>query len=333
MPEISVIVPVYKVEAYLRRCVDSILAQTFTDYELWLVDDGSPDNCGKICDEYAQNDSRISVIHQKNSGPSVARNNAIDLVIRKNEVNWICFVDADDWIHPQYLESLLYVVKKNDAQIAVAKCKRVVEEEKFEKLTFKCCVMPSIKVYESFLHETVNMSPCAKLFHKNCFKSLRFPAGRFWEDLSIMHLLILNEIKIAVLDDMIYFYFSNTNGTTRKQWNISRLDELTAYEEQRAYFLKHEKYKILMNLLLRRYIQALADQYFYLRNTGKVDDKTKYLPFLSKKCRTCLREYRKYDKIPFFENKNIYEAAYPRLMLQYWRFHGVINKILNIFKG
>ena len=110
MPTISVIVPVYKVEKYIHRCVDSILSQTFTDFELILVDDGSPDNCGKICDEYAEKDIRIHVIHQENGGLSAARNAGIDWVFANSDSEWITFIDSDDWVHPEYLERLLCLV-------------------------------------------------------------------------------------------------------------------------------------------------------------------------------------------------------------------------------
>jgi glycosyltransferase involved in cell wall biosynthesis len=105
MPAISVIVPVYKVEKYIHRCVDSILGQTFTDFELILVDDGSPDSCGAICDEYAAKDSRV-VIHQENGGLSAARNAGIEWSFDHSNSGWMTFIDSDDWVHPQYLELL-----------------------------------------------------------------------------------------------------------------------------------------------------------------------------------------------------------------------------------
>ena len=114
MPKISVIVPVYNVEKYLCECIDSILTQTFTDFELILVDDGSQDNSGKICDEYANKDHRITVIHQENQGQASARNNA--LAIAKGE--WVHFVDSDDLIHPQMLE-ILYATVDETTQISM----------------------------------------------------------------------------------------------------------------------------------------------------------------------------------------------------------------------
>ena len=102
-PKISVIVPVYKVEQYLHRCIDSILSQSFTDFELLLIDDGSPDNCGKICDEYTQKDSRVRVFHKPNGGVSSARNLGLDNAKGK----WIAFIDSDDFVEKEYLEKLL----------------------------------------------------------------------------------------------------------------------------------------------------------------------------------------------------------------------------------
>ena len=107
MPTISVIVPVYKVEPYLNRCVDSILRQTYQDFELILVDDGSPDRCGEICDEYARQDSRVHVIHKENGGLSDARNAGIDWVEANSDSRWLIFADSDDWVHPELLARLL----------------------------------------------------------------------------------------------------------------------------------------------------------------------------------------------------------------------------------
>ena len=119
MPSISVIVPVYKVEPYIHRCVESIFAQTFTDFELILVDDGSPDNCGSICDDYATKDNRVTVIHQDNGGLSDARNAGIDWAFANSGSEWLTFIDSDDWVHPMYLEVLYCAVKDTGCSISV----------------------------------------------------------------------------------------------------------------------------------------------------------------------------------------------------------------------
>ncbi|MCH5296582.1 MAG: glycosyltransferase [Ruminococcus sp.] len=115
MPELSIIVPVYKVEKYLPKCIDSILAQTFTDFELILIDDGSPDRCGEICDEYASKDSRIKVIHQKNQGVSAARNVGLDIA----KGTYLGFVDPDDWIEPKMYDVLIRTAKEKKADVVV----------------------------------------------------------------------------------------------------------------------------------------------------------------------------------------------------------------------
>ena len=116
---ISVIVPVYKVEKYIHRCVDSILTQTFTDFELILVDDGSPDNCGIICDEYALKDNRIHVIHKENGGLSDARNAGIDWAFENSNSEWLTFIDSDDWVHPKYFEAMVRAAQIYRTEIAI----------------------------------------------------------------------------------------------------------------------------------------------------------------------------------------------------------------------
>lgn len=118
-PLLSIIVPVYNTEKYLNRCIDSILAQTFMDFELILVDDGSPDNCGAICDENAAKDSRVHVIHQENCGQSAARNAGIDWVFAHSDSKWISLVDSDDWVHPQMLERLYHAVLEHNVKVSI----------------------------------------------------------------------------------------------------------------------------------------------------------------------------------------------------------------------
>ena len=133
MAEISVIVPVYKVEKYIKRCIDSILIQTFQDFELILVDDGSPDKCSQICEKYAQRDERIVVLHRENGGLSAARNTGIDWTFLNSESKYITFIDSDDWIHPQYLDILYQAVINMKSPVSVVGFKRV---ENFEAVSY-----------------------------------------------------------------------------------------------------------------------------------------------------------------------------------------------------
>ena len=118
MSIISVIIPIYNNEKYIQRCLDSILKQTFFNYDLILVDDGSSDNSGSICEEYAQKDKRIQVIHQENNGLSAARNSGLEWMYANSKCEWVSFVDSDDWIHPRYLEALLHAVNSKNVKIS-----------------------------------------------------------------------------------------------------------------------------------------------------------------------------------------------------------------------
>ena len=150
MPIISVIVPVYKVEPYIHRCIDSILSQTFVDFELILIDDGSPDNCPDICDEYALKDNKIHVIHQKNSGLSVARNAGLDYVSSSSNSEWITFVDSDDWIDKHYLEYLYKAA--NESNTNISSCVyRIINDNNYNQETrttkYRCDIYTPEKYY------------------------------------------------------------------------------------------------------------------------------------------------------------------------------------------
>ena len=165
MPKISVIVPVYNVEAYLKRCVDSILAQTYTDFELILVDDGSPDNCPAMCDEYALQDRRVKVIHQQNGGLSAARNAGIDWGFQNSNSEWFSFVDSDDCVHPKYLEALL--------NAAIGSYVEFTEDVPAIEIVAE----PQIRNTEDFFIEKhVNaIIACGKLYRRKCFEEIRYP--------------------------------------------------------------------------------------------------------------------------------------------------------------
>ena len=154
MPQISVIVPVYKVEAFLHRCVDSILCQSFSDFELILVDDGSPDSCGQICEAYAAKDSRIRVIHQKNGGLSAARNTGIDWVMANSGSHWLAFVDSDDWVHPDFLQTLYTAAEQTLSKISACGFFRTEGEDFPEQnfiLVFLSLNVTCMKDFVSFM--------------------------------------------------------------------------------------------------------------------------------------------------------------------------------------
>ena len=328
MSQVTIIVPVYKTEAYLHRCVDSILAQTFTDFELLLVDDGSPDNCGRICDEYAAKDERIRVIHQKNGGLSVARNAGIDWAFENGDSEWLSFVDSDDWIHPLYLEYLIKAAKEYSVEICVSgiiKCNEPYMADKRPEYT--ASVVKSSDLYKRYAKEIMNVSACGKLFHKNCFESIRFPVGKLWEDLATTYKMLLQVPTCGVVPLQLYSYLINEEGIVRRAWRPSRLDEFDAYEEQLAYFALKPEYEEIYKTLQGTYIKAISYSYFQELESDLPDDqKEHYAKVLTLKMRAALRKYKKTSGINFKENKAVYDTAFPEWMKLYWAVRGKFDR-------
>lgn len=228
MPEISVIVPVYKVEPYLRECVDSILAQTFTDFELILIDDGSPDNCGIICDEYAERDNRIIVIHQENGGLSAARNSGLD--VAKGE--YVTFIDSDDVVSPLYLNHLYnnIIEKKCD----IVSLKQVDFNRDSLSINYKSISKAFVmtgkeSVISLYSHEgIVGISAWGKLYRSILFKSIRFPNGKIHEDQAIVPVLLYCAEKVYCSLSEFYGYRLRENSIMSSAFTIKRYDNIEA---------------------------------------------------------------------------------------------------------
>ncbi len=205
--KISVIVPVYKVEPYLRRCVDSILAQTYSNLELILVDDGSPDGCPAICDEYAKADARVRVIHKTNGGLSDARNAGIDAA----SGDWIAFIDSDDWIEAIMFEKLLSLAIEYDAQIAVGGVndeQLIGEETKIIKSTFRGQIETVSCGCEEAMCRYFSSSWSAwdKIYRSSLFDTVRFPVGEINEDEAIV-LQLLNQCQTVVYTNEVFYHY------------------------------------------------------------------------------------------------------------------------------
>lgn len=238
MAEISVIVPVYNVEKYLRRCVDSILAQSFPDFELILIDDGSPDRCGEICDDYAARDARIHVIHQQNGGLSAARNAGLDYVFAHSDSQWLTFIDSDDWIHPVYLEQLINAVNDMNCKIAVCDYYRTDATDSLPEIS---AVAPELFTPEElWLKNRITATvACCKLYEKSCFESLRFPVGKLHEDEYVTYQALFSCNNVAYIPMELYYYYSNPESITKKTWSPKRTDSLIALKNQCGFFRKN----------------------------------------------------------------------------------------------
>ena len=238
MATVSIVVPVYKVEPYLKRCVDSILSQTFEDFQLILVDDGSPDNCGAICDEYAEKDSRVHVIHRENGGLSAARNSGIDWVFDGHMTEWITFIDSDDWVTSDYLERLLRIADDNKVSIVVGGFRPFYEGDSLidsQKTKSRQCIS------EDFWVENQGNATVAwgKLYKTVLFQSIRYPQGKLHEDEFTTFKLLFSQKKIAVTDEQLYYYYQSSTSIMRSDWNMRHLDSLDAYADQLLYFKRY----------------------------------------------------------------------------------------------
>lgn len=304
MPKISVIVPVYKVEQFLARCVNSVLNQTFSDFELILVDDGSPDRCGAICDSFAAEDPRIHVIHQKNGGLSAARNAGLDWVYANSDSQWIAFVDSDDWVHPDYLQSLYQAAESTNCKISTCGFFKT-SEGPFPEIQGEApqCMSADDFYCSDKIHGGVTAVVWNKLYHRSVLDAIRFPAGKLHEDEFTTFQVVYNTGKIAVQEMPLYAYYQNPEGIMLSKWNPRRLHIVEAFEYQIAYALEHN--------LGRFYRKAVRDLIYSIHSQLLASEEA-YHAQLRKKYRTALRLGHECGVFPFcWEYLWAYEEAYP----------------------
>lgn len=225
-PLISVIVPIYNVEAYLDRCVKSILTQTYTNLEIFLVDDGSPDRCGEMCDEYARQDSRIKVIHKPNGGVSDARNAALDV----STGDYIACVDGDDTVSPDYIETMYSLTIKYGCELAMANFvfdyggKRIYSKEKYKEITYT----PIEAITELFYQGNFDDYPWCKLYHRSLFDGIRYPKGIIFEDTCVTYLIMHRCKKIAYCNKQVLNYMIRENSYEGAPFNELKMDSALA---------------------------------------------------------------------------------------------------------
>lgn len=218
---VSVIVPVYNVAAYVAECIDSILAQDYTYLDIILVNDGSTDNSGSICVEYAKRDKRIRVIHQQNAGLSAARNTGLENILGK----YIAFVDSDDVLHPSYVSALLSTLVENDVNLVMCDMLKFAHERPTPEVDKNCEILTAKKTIERFLRGEW-WSACAKLYRKEQFEHIRFPVGRNNEDYAILAQVFDLCTSIVYLKSPLYFYRTREGSITRSQLNNHSFDEI-----------------------------------------------------------------------------------------------------------
>lgn len=207
---VSIIVPIYKVEKYLNRCIESIVRQTYRDFELILVDDGSPDNCPQICDEWALRDERIRVIHKINEGVSSARNSGID--VAKGE--FLYFVDGDDHIDTSLLSDMMAVFDRHDIDIAIFNVAVVDQKDQIKGTTesMEEGIIASGDALLMLVDGKLNSYAWNKVYKRCVFENVRFPHGRNWEDVAVCYRLLLNS-KMVYCCPRVYYYYLNRSDS------------------------------------------------------------------------------------------------------------------------
>lgn len=270
---ITIVVPIYKVERYLSKCINSIINQTYKNIEVILVDDGSPDRCGEICDYYAKEDFRIKVIHKNNGGLSDARNIGIDNAKGK----YISFIDSDDFIDKDYIEILYNNLINNNAEISICKVRDYDEKSN------------SFKIYNDHIYTNVydNKEALKKmcynqeisnratntLYKIELFKSIRFPVGKIYEDLDTKYRLFLSAKNIVVTNQRKYNYlFNREDSITGANFSEKRMD---------AYYIAKDMVKNIISIypdlenaaIARMYMELL---YIYV----EIPNKKKYKKYI-----------------------------------------------------
>lgn len=272
-PLVSVIVPVYNVEKYLQRCIESIRGQTYRRLEIILVDDGSPDYCGNICDENAEEDTRIVVIHKKNGGLSSARNAGIDRATGE----YIAFVDADDTVHARFIEILIELCEEYECDIA--QCDFLAIAENSLKLPLNPPSSIQFLDNRRALRELCSGRNSVKytvvwnkIYKKHLFDRIRYPVGRIHEDEFTAHLILWNAGKIAVTNQYLYYYLQRPTSITGKKFTVEHLHALEAYKE-RLQFLEQKRLEQDYQSTLHNYLNLIEKYYVLVKENVEESQK------------------------------------------------------------
>lgn len=266
MSKLSIIVPVYNVERYLCKCIDSILNQSFKDLELILVDDGSIDNSGEICDKYSCKDKRVKVIHKKNGGVSSARNTGLKIA----NGEYIGFVDPDDWIETNMYERMYNEIIKTNSDIIICNFKKIFENRE-EKYIYenKSLELNNIEA----LNELYNIKyiynfAWNKIYKKSLFDNLKYKEGFIYEDEFIIHQLLYKSNKVSYIPEHFYNYYQRKGSIINSGFNIKKFDKIRALSERIEFFEKLKLYD-LVKKAEKDYIDVFIWNYYIAKKNLK----------------------------------------------------------------
>ena len=272
---ISVIVPIYNVEEYLTRCLDSIENQTYDNLEIILVNDGSTDTCGIICDNYAQKDKRIKVIHKKNGGLSDARNVGLNIM----QGDYVTCIDSDDFISNYYIENLWKALNFGDSDIAISSFVNYFEGDKipdpFLVQEKQIEVLNRKELYRRLLYQDkIDISAWGKLYKTKLFNNVRYPVGKLYEDLLTTYRLLEQAEKIACIANIDYYYFQRSTSIAKTSFSEKKMDAINNMKELMDYVIVN--YPELEDAAICRYFSTVCNILFLI-NENEFKEQRLYL--------------------------------------------------------
>ena len=233
-PLVSIVLPVYNVEQYLRTSIESVCGQSYQNIEVILVDDGSTDESGEICDEYATIDKRVRVIHKENGGLSSARNAGIDA----SKGEYIAFIDSDDYIGSAMINTLLNKMRQNGADLAYCGYMTIEEGREGEAYKTEDRIMTGLEALQTLSGDSGVALGVVwnKLYKKSLFENIRFPLGKYHEDVFVMHLIIDQCKMISAVGDVLYYYRQREGSITKVAYSVRHLDSVEAFYLRYCYY-------------------------------------------------------------------------------------------------
>lgn len=294
---IDVVIPVYNVEKYIDRCMESVINQTYKDLEVILVDDGSTDRSGAICDEYARRYENVTAYHKANGGLSSARNYGIE----KSTAEIVTFVDSDDFVHRDYLKRLLIAMEKAEADMIISGLTDVWDNSVInEPVDDEVVEVPELGevIRRVFAQENIDVSSCAKLYKRSLFENIRYPEGEIYEDMKVIIKLLEAADKVAVTSYSGYYYYQREGSIMRGEMSKDRITLMETMEKYMVYVA--ENYPQANDAVKTRYIRCG----FHVLNRALFDNDYKdYAMSLKKRlCANsiyiwCSGNFRKHEKL------------------------------------
>ena len=328
MELVSIVIPVYNVEAYLDRCIASVVRQSYSHLEIILVDDGSTDHSPSICDEWAQKNSRIRVVHQHNSGVSAARNAGLQAA----SGSWIIQLDSDDYIAPSAVAHLVQTAEATEADMVICDFEKGSNESfaftstKSPKPWITDGISAIRNIYDGEHNALRYVVPWCKMCRKQLYTGILYPESKIFEDIYTTHKLLYRCDRIAVLDEPLFYYFQRPGSIMNAFFSVKKLDYLQALVERVEFFAAHDLHE-LEQIAYDELLHSLIWEYSRTRDVLHSRDGMDYVSALFRQV------YRKgYASRRYPGETAAFLAAFdrnPEWIILYWKISGKLKQIMN----